>query len=285
MSLPSNKPYKSRLFNFLNRHYIKFNSQVNIKFRELGYVAKTGLQNLVLPLFWLWETTKKINQTFSPTSSSVSSQLKNSNQRKALVSSDDVINSVNEVINFHPQLTSFPIKNFQGFASRIKDKQIICVLENNKFTDIIPLNKQEEVNNIIHNITDKLTNIQVLSTAPPSNFFSRFLAWFNIFGKSKLDFTISQDINNLHKSDLVLKNQSSSDLFLAEKHNIIYLIDSFFAILENIAFLSHSKQLDDDQNILDTEGKIISGQNQDNNIINNSQTLNSDYKKSYQFFS
>lgn len=263
---PSNKPYKSRLFNFVNRHYIKFNSQINVKFRELGYVAKTGLQTLVFPLFWLWETTKKISKTFSSASSSVSSSLKDSSPQKTLVSGDDLIKTVNEAINLHPQLTSFPIKNFQGFASRIKDKHIICILEKNKFTDIIPIDKQEEVNNIINNITDKLTETQLLNSASSSNFFTRFLAWFNIFGKSKIEVKISQDIDSLNESDLVLHNQLSSSLFLLKTNKIISLIDSFFAILESITFL-------DDRSI------SMDDQNQDNNIANYSQALKSEDQK------
>jgi hypothetical protein len=276
---PSNKPYKSRLFNFVNRHYIKFNSRINVKFREFGYVAKTGLQTLVFPLFWLWETTKKISKTFSSASSSVSSSLTDSSPPKTLTSGDDLIKTVNEAINLHPQLTSFPVKNFQGFASRIKDKHIICILEKNKFTDIIPIDKQEEVNNIINNISDKLTKTQLLNSASSSNFFSRFLAWFNIFGQSKIEVKISQDINNLNESDLVLHNQSSSNLFLPKTNNLISFIDSFFAILESITFLGDHSISIHDQNISNSKGKIINGENQDNNIADYSQALKPEVQK------
>jgi hypothetical protein len=276
---PSNKPYKSRLFNFVNRHYIKFNSRINVKFREFGYVAKTGLQTLVFPLFWLWETTKKISKTFSSASSSVSSSLTDSSPPKTLTSGDDLIKTVNQAINLHPQLTSFPVKNFQGFASRIKDKHIICILEKNKFTDIIPIDKQEEVNNIINNISDKLTKTQLLNSASSSNFFSRFLAWFNIFGQSKIEVKISQDINNLNESDLVLHNQSSSNLFLPKTNNLISFIDSFFAILESITFLGDHSISIHDQNISNSKGKIINGENQDNNIADYSQALKPEVQK------
>lgn len=276
---PSNKPYKSRLFNFINRHYIKFNSRINVKFREFGYVAKTGLQTLVFPLFWLWETTKKISKTFSSASSPVSSSLMDSSLPKTLTSGDDLIKTVNEAINVHPQLTSFPVKNFQGFASRIKDKHIICILEKNKFTDIIPVDKQEEVNNLINNLTDKLTRTQLLPSASSSNFFIRFLEWFNIFGKSKIEVKISQDIDSLNESDLVLHDQSSSNLFLPKTNNLISLIDSFFAILESITFFGDRSISIDDQNMSNSKGKIINGENQDNNIVDYSQALNSEDQK------
>ncbi|WP_373480992.1 hypothetical protein [Geminocystis sp.] len=282
MSSPSNKPYQSRLFNFINRHYIKFNSQINVKFRELRYVATTGLQTLIFPFFWLWENTKKINNTFSASSSSVSSFLKDSSSQKKLLSGDDVIINVNEAINLHPQLTSFPLKNFQGFASRINDKHIICILDNNKFIDVIPLNKQEEVSNIIHNITDKLTNIQLLPPTSPSNFFSRFLHWFNLSGKSKIDINISQNINHLQESDLVIKNESPSTLFLSQRSQIILFIDSCFAMLENITFLRNP--IDNDENNLDSQSKITNGKNQDNNMTNYSQTLNPEDKEKLWIF-
>ncbi len=274
---PSNKPYKSRLFNFINRNYIKFNSQINVKFREFGYVAKTGLQTLVFPLFWLWETTKKISKTFSPVSSSVSSPLRDSPQSKTLASGDDLIKSVNEAINLNPQLISFPVKNFQGFASRLKDKHIICILENNKSTDLIPVNKQGEVKKLIDHIADELTNAQLLPCDSQSNFLSKFLAWFNIFDKSKMDVKISQDINNLNPSDLVLNNQSHSSLFLSKQNNIVSLIDNFFASLESLIFSGNL-------NISNADSPIANSKNQDNNIANCSQALNPENKEKLSIF-
>lgn len=268
---PSNQPYKSRLFNFLNRHYIKFNSQVNVKFRELAYVAKTGLQNLVLPLFLRWKNTKKNHQTFSSNTSTVSSELKDFSHQKVLVSADEVINNVNEVINLHPQLTSFPVKNFQGLASGLKDKKIICILENNQLTDIIPFNKQEEVKIIINNITDTLTNSKQLPSGEKANFLSRFLAWFNIGEMPKGEVDISQEINSINSSDLILNQRESSSVVINQKpNNIIIFIDNLISSLENLTFAKNKD--------------IIISENNDNNIDIPSQNLDKKPQNSFSIF-
>lgn len=136
-SLPDTpKPYQSRLFNFINRNYIKINSQINTKFREWGYILKGGLRGILIPFLWLWQKTTHLRHTFNPS-------------EKATVSlpvsaCDEVIVTVKEKMieqNFPLLLTH----DFQGLASQIKNKKIVAVLKNNIIKDIIPTQKQEEI--------------------------------------------------------------------------------------------------------------------------------------------
>ncbi len=139
------KPYKSRLFNFVNRHYIKINSQINTKFREWGYVIKGGLQGVLLPFLWLWQKATNINKGFTA-SKKPSASLPPS-------PCDEVIVTVREKMieeDFPLLLTH----DFQGLASQIKDQKIVAVLENNKIKDIIPTQKQGEIFLLITSIVE-----------------------------------------------------------------------------------------------------------------------------------
>ncbi|BAQ65980.1 hypothetical protein [Geminocystis sp. NIES-3709] len=235
MSLPpsSTKPYKSRLFNFVNRHYIKFNSKVNLKIRELGYVVQGSLQTLILPLFWLWETTKKITNSFtSPSRNSASlPPTENSNN---LTDNSDLILIVNQAINSHAQLPSLPPKKFQGLASRLKDKKIIFVLENNKFKDIIPIKQQSELNLLINNLTEEFIAQKVLNLSSQSNIFTKIFSWFNLLGKSKVETKISQDLNNLESSGIALNNNDYDTSFYYKNNSIILFLDNILATLESL---------------------------------------------------
>lgn len=248
---PSTKPYKSRLFNFVNRNYIKFNSKVNVKIRELGYVVQGGLQTLILPFFWLWETTKKVSQSFvaSPQSKTSLPKGKTAENIDNSTDNDDLILVINNAINDNPELPSLPANNFQGLASRLKDKRLIFVLENNKFQDIIPVKQQLEINLLINDVAEKFTSQKLLSASNQSNFLTKFFAGLNIFGKSKVDSKTSQDVNNIQSNNLVIINNNS----------IITFIDNLLANLESFAFLKKNESSIDNQNqdiIAETEDKI-----------------------------
>lgn len=289
--MSSPPPYKSRLFNFVNRNYIKFNSKVNVKIRELGYVMKGGLQTLILPFFWLWETTKKVSQSFvaSPPSKTSLPQEESPANINNLTDNDDLILVINHAINNNPELPSLPANNFQGLASRLKDKRLIFVFENNKFQDIIPINQQSEVNLLINDIADEFVLKKLLSASTQSNFLTKFFAGLNIFGKSKFKSKISQDVNNIRSKDLIITNNDDS---------IITFIDNLLANLESFAFFRQNESSIDHQNqdiIAETEDKISilrliksaieyffnSKNNQlseDNNLSNNSLINNQNQK-------
>jgi hypothetical protein len=287
--MSSSPPYKSRLFNFVNRNYIKINSKVNTKIRELGYVVQGGLQTLILPFFWLWETTKKVSKSFvaspqSKTSLSTGETAENINNDNS-PHNDDLILVINNAINNNPKLLSLPAKNFQGLACRLKDKRLIFVLKNNKSKDIIPVKQQLEINLLIQDLGDKFTSQKLLSASNQSNFLTKFFAGLNIFKKSEVESKISQNVNNMRSNDLVIINNNNS---------IITFIDNLLVNLESFAFFKKNESSIENQNqeiIEETEKKISilkliksaieyflkSKNNQlqaDNNISNNSLIIN-----------
>ncbi|WP_017293929.1 hypothetical protein [Geminocystis herdmanii] len=249
---PSTKPYKSRLFNFVNRNYIKFNSKVNVKIRELGYVVQGGLQSLILPFFWLWETTKKVSKSFvaSPQSKISLPKGKTTKNIDNSIDNDDLILVINNAINDNPELPSLPSKNFQGLASRLKNKRLIFVLEKNKIKDIIPIKQQLEINLLINDMTEKFTSQKLLSASTKGNFLTKFFAGLNIFGKSKVESKISQDVNNLQSSDLVINSP-------VNHNSIIAFIDNLLVSLERLTFPNSSSIEPQNQDIIEqTQEKI-----------------------------
>lgn len=247
---PSTKPYKSRLFNFVNRNYIKFNSKVNVKIREFGYVVQGGLQTLVFPLFWLWETTKKLSKSFVASPQSHTSLPTGENPENIDNSTDnrDLVFIVNNAINNEPNLPCLPPKNFQGLASLLKDKRLIFVLEKNKVKDIIPLNQQSQVNLLINNLADDFESRKLLPSN--TNFFSKIFSGLNIFRKSKVEQNISQDINNFQSSDLVINSS-------VNHHSIITLIDNLLVSLEKLTFPNSSSIEPQNQDTIEeTQEKI-----------------------------
>lgn len=155
------KPYKSRLFNFVNRNYIKINSQINTKFREWGYVIKGGLQGVLLPFVWLWEKTKNIKSftTSQKATASLPSYV-----------CDEVIVTVKEKMIVEEDFPLLLNHNFQGLASQIKDKKIVAILNNNKIKDIIPTQKQGEIFLLITSI---------VKTYEDEHNHSNLILWFD----------------------------------------------------------------------------------------------------------
>jgi hypothetical protein len=51
----SSRPYKSRLFNFVNRRSLQFRDRVGETFRHLKVAAEWGAQMLISPLYWIFQ--------------------------------------------------------------------------------------------------------------------------------------------------------------------------------------------------------------------------------------
>ena len=242
MSSPSNKPYKSRLLNLINRYYIKFQSQVNVKFRELGYVIQGGVQKAVLPFFWLFQSGKKIGQVFSAASSSTSA-LPGDNQHdisSSHYSADRLIEIVHQNITSNPLFSSlFPAK-FQGLASRIKNKSIVIVLNKNKVKHLIPKIKQNHIKFIINKTIEDNPKLVANSAGKNNNLLSISpIKWLKKIptNDSKTSFNYSQNeaklaiqkhnklINNVDNflsqfELLITKNNSTNNLEKEIKSNL-----------------------------------------------------------------
>ncbi|MEB3120035.1 MAG: hypothetical protein VKL41_02295 [Snowella sp.] len=71
----SSRPYKSRLFNFVNRRSLQFRDRIGETFRHLKVAAEWGAQLLISPLYWIFQPrhgareglgTAASNQALSP---------------------------------------------------------------------------------------------------------------------------------------------------------------------------------------------------------------------------
>jgi len=51
----SSRPYKSRLFNFVNRRSLQFRDRIGETFRHLKVAAEWGAQLLIPPLYWIFQ--------------------------------------------------------------------------------------------------------------------------------------------------------------------------------------------------------------------------------------
>ena len=77
----SSRPYKSRLFNFVNRRSLQFRDRIGETFRHLKVAAEWGAQLLISPLYWIFQPrygareglgTAASNQALSPAESYLS---------------------------------------------------------------------------------------------------------------------------------------------------------------------------------------------------------------------
>ena len=165
---PSDKPYKSKLLNRLNDYYIKISSQINTRFRELTYTIQGGLQKAILPLFWLWDSRKKVGQVFT---SSFEPQHHISGGEKANLphdkSAEQIIEAVHQNLQIHPSLSSLLPNKFQGVASQLQDRNIVLVLQGNNIQHILSSEQQKDIQFVV--------NYTLQKNSPQAPIFLRLL--------------------------------------------------------------------------------------------------------------
>ncbi|HIK37946.1 MAG: hypothetical protein N3D76_02855 [Geminocystis sp.] len=144
-SPPADKPYKSRLFNFLNRQYIRINSGVSRKLREWSYAVKGGLEIIFFPLLRLWEIiTKTGNRSFA--------SAKTTNPHLPPAACDEIIRRVTEKMVRQKDIPVLLLHDFQGLACRLQDRCIVAVMANNQMREIIPATRQGEISDLIETV-------------------------------------------------------------------------------------------------------------------------------------
>lgn len=256
MSSPSNQPYRSRLLNLINRYYIKLNSQIKVKFRELGYVIQGGLQKAALPLFWLWQSGRKIGQAFSSGSPS-STTLTSSDRDYSSPHShraNYLIEAVHQNLSIKPVYNSLFSKKFQGLASRLKDQQIVVIVAHNKIKNIVPQLKQEEIKFSINNTINNYPN-KNLSTVKNHHQLRSLFPKFSIKRKNKFNQRVSET-NQPEKSSL-LSNSSESIIISSPKHQIVSAVDNLFSRWEELITANNQAN-----NSPTKENRQLSGHNQ-----------------------
>jgi len=256
MSSPPNtpKPYQSRLFNFVNRNYIKINSHINTKFREWGYVIKGGLQGVLLPFVWLWQKTTNINKSFTASEKATASLPPSP--------CDEVIVTVREKMideDFPLLLTH----DFQGLASQIKDQKIVAVLNNNRIKDIIPTQKQGEIFLLITSIVE---------TYEDNHNHSNLILWIDkLFAQAegiilRREFVEEETgLNNSSQGNSIDVNEEKN---FSLQHLIKAAIDYFFGGGKSRYHLN--TEIENNINSLPSQNQtniLPSSDNHDNNLI------------------
>ena len=188
----SNQPYKSKLLNTINRYYIKLNSQVKTKFREISYGIKTTIETATLPLFWLWQSGQKIGNVFTGSQEkktqnflnkgedNPNTETQNANhfskkekevkkgaktRRLNIEKANNLIFMVRHDLTIHPKFSSYLNSDFQALASRLDDRHLV-IINNNKVGDIFPEHEQQDLSLFI------LETINKYETKSNNNFFS-----------------------------------------------------------------------------------------------------------------
>ena len=246
MSSPSNKPYKSRLLNLINSYYIKFNSQVNVKFREFGYVIQGALQKAVLPFFWLWQSSNKIGRVFSSSSNSDSSLPSGDRDNISVQThrANYLIEAVNKNLSSNPLFTSLLPENFQGLASRLNDQYIVVIVDNNKIKDIIPKIKQEDIKFLIKNTIKNHQNTNLFKVKAGINKINQLLSFFKRFStRRKYISNNNLLLANQQEESPLSSNSSESIIFSPEKGKIISAVDNLFSRFEGL-IIKNNQQSD-----------------------------------------
>jgi len=151
------KPYKSRLFNFLNRQFIKLNSQVNLKFRQFNYLTTTGVKTILAPVFLIWQNWQKnTNKTFSGTSPQELEKAKLSSYfpeyQLALPSCDHLITELSEIIKKNDHVRKLSIDKQPYLACCLETDSVVLVDQKAKIYNLFSQTQQQELNLFIREI-------------------------------------------------------------------------------------------------------------------------------------
>lgn len=255
MSSPPNRAYRSRLFAWLNRQYIKLKDKSAKSWRGLKLTVTWGTQILLYPIYLLAQTTRLIGRQLQ-------SQVK-------LIQAGDQSSSIPPTVATVNTLeTWFPEADIQGIATDTDSHKLLLVQPDNQLLDI--LNEQQEKNLskiIIQNLADywrqqrNNTQITLAKKFPnrlasintnnpnvilPIRLFWQIMAWIqnspvagevNLFGEAYL---VEPVVN---KDNLNHQSSKHWDSFQAIQNLIAQAIDYFFGAHHHSTGISGTKTL------------------------------------------
>ncbi len=265
----SSTPYKSRLFNFLNRRYIKLNTSLSITLRQFGQVINTSIATIAFPFYLLFENGKKLTQLFSSspkTNESLTSEYSDLSPR--LLQCDFIIKEVTKQITKIPQIQDLQKNPIQGLASLLNNHQIVLVTGNNQIENIFLPEQQKQIKLIIRDargdywdkkrrLTTNINNRDNKEIKPKFNLPNPFHFLFrqkNInqnlekLKQSKLSTNINTSSEYIEKSTLLLSNKYPTS------NKILIFLDNFLTRLEKGILINPSKE----KNIINNNDKKIS---------------------------
>ncbi|AFZ46673.1 hypothetical protein Cyast_0698 [Cyanobacterium stanieri PCC 7202] len=231
----SSSPYKSRLFNFFNRQYLKVNSSLGISVRQFTQTVNTGIATILYPFYVLLKNTKKITNIFSPSAESQKTTQLNQTQEK--ISSDYILEQVSEQVTNIPEVPKLRGKSVQGLANLIENKKMVIAKPNNQTKVVFSYQQTQAIDTIISKIVGEYQTKKELLLIGKSEAKKQINSsknnvgsLLNFFGHRK----ISRDLEQIKNSELAENN--SQKIFTEESpppNKILLFIDQVFIKIEN----------------------------------------------------
>lgn len=244
--MSSSSPYKSRLFSFLNRQYIKLNDSFGIKVRQLGQVVNTGIATIIYPFYLLLQTTQNFSKALQ------SNPANEVNNIPILPSCDQIIEDVAKEIIKYPQIQQLNLNKIQGLASVLSTKEIVLVKKNKQIIKVF--SSQGEIKSIIrsarHRYWYSKRFLPFQSTSSPttqklsSSFnLSSFISFFT--AKNNISHKLNQQNNSLLTTQVNLTEKNEQ-----KPNSLILFVDNFLAKFEsNYSHNSLSQQSVHEENL------------------------------------
>ncbi|WP_107671169.1 hypothetical protein [Cyanothece sp. BG0011] len=248
MDSPNHQPYKSKLFNFVNRQSLRWRDRLIRSAQYLRVGAEWSIQILIYPVYLMVQagraTRKQLRRSFTslalPNNNPVASTPQVDRPLKRVFQETEhcLTQGKNKPIgnNNHHKKTPLMI---QGVASEIESHNLILVAENNTIIDILSETQQKHLKNYIRletanywydlkqNKRDSLGLIHTFSedeyhVLPPIRWFWQVMGWMqtgtlamtlDFFGESSLVPVVPQNtITTLSKPSPVFQEENSTKL-------------------------------------------------------------------------
>jgi|GEM_PF-1614541 len=180
MSSSAKGPYRSRLFNFLNRQSLRLTTQANLALRNVKVTAVWGVQILIYPLYLLTQASLSVaRQLSSKTKARLNSFTQSQAQPEAMLPAADApIQRVLEAVNSLPEEmgevqrrgdaetrrhgdkrdkednetishSPFPIPHspfpIQGIATLLSNRRLVLVATHNQILEVLTLEQQQKL--------------------------------------------------------------------------------------------------------------------------------------------
>jgi hypothetical protein len=147
-------PYKSRLFNFLNRQYIRINDQIGKITRQLKLAVEWGLQTLLYPLYFLVQAGRMAGRQFNSNSKPSPLELDSANNDwpTSLPDVDLPIQTVLEAIatkNIPQPPKELTVK---GLATMVANRHLVLVSTDNQIYDLLSPQQQQDLQLLIRDV-------------------------------------------------------------------------------------------------------------------------------------
>jgi hypothetical protein len=234
----SSGPYKSRLFNFLNRGAIAFNDNLGKTVRNLKVAVTWGAQILLYPFYLFIQTGRWVERQIENKFTEIKYYLPSDNNtpENEIITTDKLVLSIlnevrvsvnsnldNSVINQEINLENDHQK-IRAIACLLKTKNLVLVNNNNEIIDIFSSEQQQKITKLItwqlsqywlykrHQIKKITSSLPLISTnnnhiIAPIKWFWQVFAWMqvsdvargiNLFSESNLNIGYSENSLNIN---------------------------------------------------------------------------------------